>query len=337
MPISTTYNPNAPVGKTGVGSAVGNREDLSSELTILAPEETPILSICAKGKATSTFYEWTADTLAAPTTEGISEGSDVTAFSDKFKERARLGNYTQIFRRDFLVSNLQNATLSSGPANIAAAEGKALREIKRDVEAALASDNDRSVENGAGTPYKLRGLGKWIESAANTGGAGASSDIPDAYKTPSDSIKTGGATLTESAMNDIVSSIFTVNGESNSLTLIAGTSLRKAIANFARTATTGVDRAIYNVNEDAGMKKITHAVQVYDSDFGIVNIINGNPSCMPAKTRGYLLNQKYIGVNTLIPLGVTRLENQGGGERGFVDMACTLCVKHPGAHGKIVA
>ena len=34
-------------------------------------------------------------------------------------------------------------------------------------------------------------------------------------------------------------------------------------------------------------------------------------------------------------MGATRLENQGGGERGFIDVAGTLCVKHPQAHGKI--
>ncbi len=61
MAISTTYNPNAPSATTGVGSAVSNREDLSNELAILAPEETPLLSLCSKGKATSTFHEWTLD------------------------------------------------------------------------------------------------------------------------------------------------------------------------------------------------------------------------------------------------------------------------------------
>jgi hypothetical protein len=50
---------------------------------------------------------------------------------------------------------------------------------------------------------------------------------------------------------------------------------------------------------------------------------------------GYLVNPSYLQFNTLIPMGATRLENQGGGERGFVDMTGTLVCKHPGAHGKI--
>jgi len=326
MSISNTYQPNAPQAKLGTGSAISNREDLSNELTLLAPEETPLLSLCAKGKSSGTFSEWTADVLSAPSTAGISEGTDVTAFDDKFASRARLGNYTQIFRRDYIVSNLQQAVSSVGPANVAQAEAKSMRELKRDVEAAICSDNDRTVENGAGTPYALRGLGDWLDSAGP-------SDVPAAYRTPSASIQLSAPN--ETTFNDIIASIYTVNGEANNLTLIAGVALRKVISNFTRSSGAATSEAVYTVNQDASAKKVTHAVSIYESDFGIVNVINGNPACMPSANRGYVVNPKYLGFNTLIPMGSTRLENQGGGERGFVDMVGTLVCKHPGAHGKI--
>jgi hypothetical protein len=326
MAISTTYAPNAPTGRSTTGSAIGNREDLSNELTLLAPEETPLLSLCAKGTAKSTFSEWTADKLAAPVTTGISEGSDVNSFSDKFADRARLGNYVQIFRRDFLVSNLQEAVTSVGPANVAQAEAKSMRELKRDVEARICSSSDRSVEDGAGTPYALRGLGAWLSS---TGPA----DVPAAYRTPSDSILL--SQPNESTFNNILASIFSVNGEANSLTLVANVALRKVISNFTRSSGTASSENVYSVAQGADSKKVTHSVQLYDSDFGIVKMINGNPDCMGAPALGYLVNPSYLQFNTLIPMGATRLENQGGGERGFVDMTGTLVCKHPGAHGKI--
>jgi len=325
MPISNTYSPNAPAARTGQGSAIGNREDLSNELTLLAPEETPLLSLCAKGTAKSTFSEWTADKLSAPVTTGISEGADVNSFSDKFADRARLGNYVQIFRRDFLVSNLQEAVASVGPANIAQAEAKSMRELKRDVEARICSNSDRSVEDGAGTPYALRGLGSWLSS---TGPA----DVPAAYRTPAASILSSAPT--ETTFNDIIASIFSVNGEANSLTLVANVALRKVISNFTRSSGAAASEAVYTVNQNADSKKVTHSVQLYDSDFGIVKMINGNPDCMTGAS-GYLVNPSYLQFNTLIPMGATRLENQGGGERGFIDMAGTLVCKHPGAHGKI--
>ena len=325
MAISTTFNPSAPAARTGQGSAIGNREDLSSELQLLAPEETPLLSLCSKGRATSTFHEWNVDKLDSPETGGIAEGSDVTAFDDKFAARARLGNYVQIFRKPWLVSNLQNAVTTAAPANAAAAEAKAIRELKRNIEATICSDNDRSAENGAGTPYALRGLGDWLDSAGP-------SDVAEAYRTPSGSILA--AAPTEITFNDVIASIFAKNGEMNSLTAIAGTTLRKRIAEFTRTDN-NASEGVYNVMQNAESKKVTLSVQVFDSDFGFVRIVNGNPDCMPAATRGYLINPKYLGFNTLIPMGSQRLENQGGGERGYVEAVGTLVCKHPQAHGKI--
>ncbi len=329
MSISATYQPSAPAAKTGQGSAISNREDLSNELAILAPEETPLLSLASKGKASATYSEWTVDNLGAPVTTGVSEASDVTSFSDKFADRARLGNYIQLMRRDYMVSNLQQAVTSVGPANIAQAEAKSMREIKRDIEATIASDNEMSVENGAGTPYGMRGLGKWIQSTAQ-----ATNAVPAAYRTPSGSILA--AAPSESTFNGVIGSIFSRNGEMNSLTLVADVALRRVISGFTR-ATPSSAGVTYHVNQDAVSKAITLAVNVYDSDFGLVKIVNGNPACMPTTTGGvgYIINPKYLGFNTLIPMGATRLENQGGGERGFIDVAGTLVVKHPQAHGKI--
>lgn len=327
MPISATYQPSAPAAKTGQGSAISNREDLSNELAILAPEETPILSLASKGKASSTYTEWTVDSLSSPVTSGVSEGSDVTSFSDKFADRARLGNYTQLFRRDYLVSNLQQATTSVGSVGIASAEAKAMRECKRDLEATIASNNEMSVENGAGTPYGMRGLGVWIDDDAQ-----AVNPVPAAYRTPAGSILS--AAPTETTFNDVIGSIFSRNGEMNSLTLVANVALRKVVSGFTRAQSVSTNN-VYHVNQDATSKQITFAVNLYDSDFGIVKIVNGNPACMASTGLGYVLNPKYLGFNTLIPMGATRLENQGGGERGYIDVAGTLVVKHPQAHGKI--
>jgi hypothetical protein len=323
MAFSNTYDTTNP------GSAVSNREDLLDVLTILAPEETPVLSSAAKSKASATFVEWTVDSLSAPVTTGVAEGSDVTVFTDKFANRARLGNYIQKFRRDYMVSDLQNAVDSVGPAKIAQAEAKAVREIKRDIEATLCSNNDRSVEDGAGTPYGLRGLGDWIDSAGPA-------DVPAAYRTPAGSIHAS-STFNETVFNNLITSIYRVTGTSNGLTLVADTALRRVISDFARTSGSS-DYSVRRVAYEGGEASIKLSVELYESDHGIVSIVNMNPDCAPDTTNkdtGYLVNPEFYGVAELIPLGSTRLPNLGGGERGYVDCALTLLVKHPGAHGKI--
>lgn len=345
MPISDTFNP-ALQPVTTQGPSVSNREDLTDVLTILAPEETPALSSANKQKANATFVEWTVDGLADPSIAGVSEGADVTQFTDQFAARARLGNYIQKFRRDFMVSDLQEAVDSVGPAKVAQAEAKAIRELKRDVEATILSDEDRQSETGA-VPYKMRGLGKFIESSTDKGGAGASSDIPDAYKTPASSIHAQGSgasagNINETEFNTLIRSIYRANGEANNLVLIADTSLRKQIADYARLG--DQTESIRAVNYDGNNSSIKLSVEVYQSDFGIVSIVNMNPVTNPETQqgtnthhdRGYLINPDYYGIHELIPMGSSRLPNMGGGERGFVDCALTLGVYAPAAHGKIV-
>jgi hypothetical protein len=334
MSFSDTYNPNAPAAAAGTGSAISNREDLLDVLTILAPEETPILSSANKERASSTFVEWTVDTLDAPQTSGVAEGADVTAFTDKFSGRARLGNYVQKFRRDYMVSDLQEAVDSVGPAKVAQAEAKAIRELKRDVEATLMGTQDFSIENGAGTAYGLRGLGDWIDSSGP-------SQVPSAFQTPADSIHASG-TFTETTLNELITSIYRVTGSTNSLMLVADTALRRVIADFARLDPdgSGAGTSIRDVNYNGDSSTIKLSVELYQSDHGVVSIVNMNPDCAPDTTNkdtGYIINPDYFGISELIPMGSTRLPNLGGGERGYVDCALTSLVYHPGAHGKITA
>ena len=330
MSFSNTFDTTNP------GSAVSNREDLTDVLTILAPEETPVLSSASKTKANATFAEWTVDKLADPGTTGIAEGADVTTFTDKFAERARLGNYVQKFRRDYMVSDLQEVVDSVGPAKVAQAESKAIRELKRDVEATILSANDRSVENGAGTNYGLRGLGKWL--ADGTTIAGTPADIPAAYATPTANNSDAGNAFTETILNTQLSSIFRQTGQSSNMMLVVDTGLRRRISDFARTtAAAGTDTL--------RQSSIKLSVDLYESDHGVVSVVNMNPVTAPATVTGansdhadgYIINPDYVGIHELIPMGSTRLPNLGGGERGFVDCALTLGVYHPAAHGKIVA
>jgi hypothetical protein len=338
--FSNTYDTTNP------GSAVSNREDLTDVLTILAPEETPVLSGASKKKASATNSEWTVDVLDDPNTDGIVEGADVTTFTDKFNGRARMGNYTQKFRRDYMVSELQDAVESVGPAKIAQAEAKAVRELKRDVEKTLCSENVK-VQAAASTAYKLSGLGAYLQSDPAAG-----VEVPDGFATPASSVYTTeqdtATPFNETVFNDLISSIYEVNGTSNGLTLVANTGLRRTISDFARVAgVSGTDKdSVRTVNYDGGSADIKLSVELYQSDHGIVSIVNGNPVCMPTftdsdpdpktnKGSGFLINPEYYGVHELIPMGTSRLPNLGGGERGYVDCALTLGVYHPQAHGLI--
>jgi hypothetical protein len=327
MAFSNTYT-------TSPGSAASNREDLTDILSILAPEETPVLSGGSRKKASNVNFEWTLDKLDDPEALGVVEGDDVATFTDAFAARERTSNFVQKFRRDYRVSDLQEATDSVGPAKLAEAEAKSIRELKRDIELALCGAQDKQVGTSSAA-YLTAGLGAFIDDTPATG------LVPAGFETPSESIyaTTG---FNEAGFNDLISSIYRQTGNVDSLTLVADTGLRRVISDFARVGGLLSD-SVRSVNYDGGSSTIKLSVELYQSDHGIVSIINGNPACMPASSgttttaTGYLVNPEYYGIHELIPMGSTRLPNQGGGERGFVDCVLGLGVYHPQAHGKITA
>lgn len=325
MPFGNTYDTTSP------GSGVGNREDLSDVVSILEPEQTPVYSLASKATAKATNPEWTLDKLKDPSTGagGVSEGADITAFTDQHSGKGRVFNYTQKFQDTWQVSDFQNAVSVAGGGDattVASAKAKAMRNVKRFVEYAINSDNGRQAEDGSGTsPYLLSGLGDSIHAT--------NADYPSDYRTPSASIITT-TPLTESAFNGVLLSIFRQTGSAEQLTVVASTARRQEISNFMRAEGTTTSTP-YTVNEDATSKRVTLAVNILDTDFGFCRMVNANPDCEQANDRCYVLNMAYLKILSLVGMSSYELEDQGGGQRGYVKCIETLANYHPGAHGKI--
>ena len=319
MAKSTTYN------------TAGNREDLTDIISVLEPEATPFVSMMKKGKATGTFFEVQVDKLNSPEFDGISEGEDVGNFKNQSADRARIGNYIQKFRDTFMVSDLQEMVDTAGVASeFANAESKAVRNVKRSIESAFCSAQDRQADAGAGAPYKTRGMFKWL------GLGGQPSDVPAFAQNVAN--ETGGTPVTETEFNAVLQSLYEANGmPGGQLTLLAGPTLKKDISGFSRqqAATNGT----YVVNQDASDKKITLSVNIYEGDFGNVAVV---PSLFLNRTSGsdtvdanagLLIDPEYVSMMSLKAESVTELENQGGGRRGFVDVVAGLACLSPVAHG----
>lgn len=308
----------------------GNKEDLTSIISTLEPEATPFVSLMKKGKATGTFFEMQVDRLNSPDFSGIEEGKDVSSFTNQSADRARIGNYIQKFRDTFMVSDIQEMVDTAGVASeFANAESKAVRNVKRSIESAFCSAQDRQADAGAGAPYKTRGMLKWL------GVGGQPSDVPTfAQNVANDTT----ATQTETTFNSVLQELYEANGmPGGQLTLLAGPALKQQISDFSRVSSS--TRNTYQVNQDAESKKITLSVNLYDGDFGTVAII---PTLWVNRTSGsdtvdadagLLIDPEYVSMMSLKAESVTELENQGGGRRGFVDVVAGLACLSPVAHG----
>ena len=308
----------------------GNREDLSDIVTLLEPEATPFVSMAKKATASGTFFEWQTDNMATPSFAGVLEGEDASSFDDKAANRAKLGNHIQKLRQTYAVSDLQEIVDTAGvTSEFANAESKAVRELKRDLESAVCSSQDRQADDGT-NPYKTRGMFKWL------GVGGQPSDIPTfAQNVANDT--TG--TQTESTLNTVLQELYEANGmPGGQLTLIAGPSLKREISNFARQegSTTALS---FQVTQPAESKKITLSVNFYEGDFGNIAIL---PSVFLNRTSGsatvdadagLLIDPEYVGIHMLKAESTSELENRGGGRRGFADLVAGLACYSPKAHG----
>ena len=319
------------MAKAASYNVAGNREDLSDILTILEPEVTPVTSMAKKQKATATTFEWQVDDLQEVEFAGVNEGEDVSAFTNASANRARLGNHIQKFRRTFAVSDIQELTNTAAVSSeFAYAEGKAAREIKRDVEAAICSNQDKQADGGAGAPYKTRGLYNWL---------GTPADVPAEFR----SVGEQQATLSEDNLNSMLQSVYESNGmPGGQLTLVAGPTTKRDISDFARDGGTSSATSVYRVNQNAEAKKITLTVNMYEGDFGNVAVVpslfvnRASGGAVTADHAALLIDPEYIALHQLKAESKSELEDQGGGRRGFCDIICGLACLAPKAHSRVI-
>lgn len=149
-------------------SAVGNREELADVVSRITPEDTPIYSMIEKTSFASTHPEWETDDLAAPA-ENIQEEGDDYNFSSTTPP-TRIGNYTQIMRKDGIISETQEVVDEAG--NVQKVKYQKLKkgvELRKDVELAIVT-NTASL---AGVARRFGGLPSWITTNVSRDAGGS--------------------------------------------------------------------------------------------------------------------------------------------------------------------
>ena len=139
---------------------------------MVSPEKTPIVSAIKRFTATQRLHEWQRDSLATPNKDNaVIEGDDRTGTA--LTPTQRVANTVQLFDKTVVVSTTQEKTKSAGRSSEMKYQiGKAMVELKRDVEAMVVSDNV-AVQGNSTTARKSAGLGAMIYTNVSHGGAGA--------------------------------------------------------------------------------------------------------------------------------------------------------------------
>lgn len=299
------------------------REDLRDIIYDISPMETVFLTRAARGDCKSTTHEWQTDALAAPAKNAAIEGD---AFSAQARSvPSRLKNYTQIARKEFEVTGTAEAVDKAGYRKQLAYEtAKASKEIKRDMEKDLLSDEPASAGSSV-SPRVSAGAEAWIYSPnhINVGQTGATTTAP-ASGFATSPVTDGTATaFTETGLKAMLQKSWSAGGEVD--TILVGSTLYNTISGFTGLATRFRDVG-------AGQQaQIIGAADVYVSAYGRHNI---QLSRYSRSTTVFCLDMKTWEVAYLRPFKTIEIAKIGDSERRMLLTEYTLVAKSPRANTK---
>jgi hypothetical protein len=221
----------------------GNRESLMDIVTMISPKDTPMFSSFQRGvKVTNTTHTWTTDALANAAENKAVEGADFSYAARTAK--ASEYNYTQIFTKTWEVSGTQEVVAKTGVQSEWTRNAEnAMYEMSNDVERAIVL-GARSA-GASGTAREMGGVLEFIATNVEVGSG------------------SGTESLTRTMIDNALQLAWAQGGKPD--TIFANAFQKRAISSLMQSVNT--------VNADANAKKIVGAVDVYESDFGLVNVV----------------------------------------------------------------
>lgn len=313
----------------------GVRRDLSDQLLYVDMKKTPFKSAIKKGKRpTAKLVEWPADDYEDVNTEGVMSGKDVTEFEGAFDGYGLLSTYIQKFRRTAKVDDVDEETSNVAGIGIKQLFGKAIakkmKAIVRDKEAAFLSDNNAQAQAN-GNPWMTRGMMQWAEDNA-TGVC----PIPEQYRTRAGARFTAGlSTLTEKKFSQMMQAVYDETGEPDDFTGYCGTELIAHMSEWAIYTPNVTDTTVVR-RHNGDSKTLSRKVPIIDTNWGTLKAmpssfinLGGNPKSAESKRLGIFGDMAKIEEREVKKGGFKRLEDAGGGPRGYIDCITALAVMNP--------
>lgn len=307
-----------------LAGAGANREDLLDMITNVDPYDTPWVTQAPKTRASHVVHEWLTDTLAAASTAGAIEGDDYSYTATTTP--ARVLNVTQIFRKDIGVSETQRAVNPAGFKDAYAYEiQKATKELARNIEKTVFF----AVTTATGASATARVM-KTFESFITTNTAQPSATAGDG---------THCGQMAPSDFNGILQTIYEAGGNPEQAYVSA--SVKRQVSAFTVTN--------QNRNIAAVEKKLVAALDMYDSDFGLIQIVLDRwvPQATNATTatgtsvdisgRIFFLERAKNRLAWLRPMAHTLVGKRGDSVAGIVVGECTLEVLNEKSNGVLKA
>lgn len=298
---------------------VGRREDLADIISNISPTDTPFYSMCKKVKASNTYFEWQTESLTAAGANAQIEGDDITSFTAAVQP-TRIGNRTQILRKDLIISGTSEASSLAGRKSEIARQimirGK---ELKRDIEYAF-TQNTTAVTGDATTARQTRGLEGWVatNNSLSTGTVAGVAPNPSTNTAPTDGTQRA---FTETLLKDVLQKCYSSGG--NPDTIMVGPTQKQTFSTFAGNSTR------FKKAEDA---ELMASVDVYVSDFGTLKVV---PNRFQRARTAFVLQSDMWQSAVLRDFAVENLAKTGDAEKRMLIVELGLRAENEAASGAV--
>jgi hypothetical protein len=318
-PVITASTYGSDAGRPGYPNenfVTGIREDLSELLSDISPTETPFYTRCAKTSAKNTYVEWQTTTLQDAELNAHIEGADSGA---EFNKTERVGNYTQIGKRGFRVSQtvqaVDTAARDKEYAYQALQKGK---ELKRDLEVALLGAQGRDAGSGA-SPRVMCGVGGWIST--NTAG---DATFPTAGDGSGGFVAGTGAAFNQDDFDELLETLWTEGGQPDRVYL------RADLMSAAVAALAGNNNQRGQIA--ATEEKVVNSMVRYQTPWGLLTFV---PSRLMPAGSIYVVESNKWKVATLRGWKQQKLAQTGDSMHGHVVGEHTLISENEAASGHL--
>ena len=307
--------------------AVGNREDISDKVTMITPQETPLLSAIGYGKAKNIYHQWEYDEIEAPTDTAQPEGNEFSY--DATAPAVRVGNYCQILSLGWSISKSQEES-----DNVGRAEKVSRQKFKKGVALRKSFEFSALKNQGsvASDPRVMGGLPSWLETNTDRAGTGADGGFNSGTGLTVAATDGTQRTFTRTQLDNVMQKVFNSGG--NPSILMCSTHIKTVVSGFMS------DAGIAALQYEANLKKnaLIGTVEMYKGDFGTLSVVPNRIMSLNAdRARNvYVIDPNMLSFNffrkihTVDDIGVS-----GDAIKGQVIGEGTLAVKNEAGLGVI--
>lgn len=266
---------------------------------MITPDETPVLSSLDTVSVNSTKHEWSLDSLATPSASNAQVQGDQYSYT-AVTATSRVGNYTQISRKAFIVTRTQEAIDKAGvKSEIGAQRAKAAAELKTDIEAAILSNN-ASVAGNTTTAPKSAGLRAWLATNDDMGVGGASGGFNAGTGVVDAATNGTQRAFSKTLLDNNIEATYKAGGSPKAL--YVSPYVKRVFSTIMSDANVAQPR--FQTKGDA--VTIVGAADVYRSDFGLIDVVPDRQMARvgaAAARNAFLLDDSKVKIGWLRKIG----------------------------------